>query len=245
MKTRSILLSIAGTILALGVLDAAVAFVATRDSVAGPLDLSHVARIRVEGAASDIVITARADAPLVAEMKGERRGWGAVWHSGWFSGGCPAQGSMRIDGDTLIVDVGKAQRFFDWSDCMMELSANLKPEAAVVIDQKAARARLTGDFSVVDIRSDAGDFSFEGHATDVSISGAALRARLVYDRVMQNETIAIAGQMLDASLKFLVPTPVSYLVEAVASYVDSALPNTPGARPAINIRGEMVRTRIE
>jgi hypothetical protein len=115
----------------------------------------------------------------------------------------------------------------------------------VVIDQKAARARLAGVFSAIDIRSDAGDLSFEGHATDVSLSGAALRARLTYDRVMQDETIAIAGQMLDASVKFLVPTPVSYLVEAVASYVDSALPNTPGAKPAITIRGEMVRTRIE
>ncbi|MBV2186638.1 MAG: hypothetical protein KUL88_19115 [Rhizobium sp.] len=245
MKTRTILFSIAGTVLALGVLDAAVAFIATRDSVAGPLDLNHVTRIRVKGAVSDIVITARADAPLVAEMKGERRGWGAVWHSGWFSGGCPAQGSMRIDGDTLIVDVGSAARLFDWSDCSMEISANLKPEAAVFIDQKAARARLAGDFSVVDIHSDAGDLSFEGHATDVSISGAALRARLVFDRVMQDETIALTGQMLDASVKFLVPTPVSYLVEAVASYVDSALPNTPGAKPSITLRGEMLRARIE
>jgi len=42
-----------------------------------------------------------------------------------------------------------------------------------------------------------------------------------------------------------VPTPVSYLVEAVASYVDSALPNTPGAKPSITLRGEMLRARIE
>lgn len=245
MKTRTVLLSIAGTVLAFGLLDAAVAFVATRDSVAGPLDLSNVSKIRIVGAASDIMITARAEMPLVAELKGERRGWGAVWHSGWFSGGCPAKGSMRVDGDLLVIDVGRPARFFDWSDCTMELSANLKPEAAVVIEQKAARARLAGDFSAIDIRSDAGDLSFEGHATDISISGAALRARLVYNRVMQDETIAIAGRMLDASVKFLVPTPVSYLVEAVASYVDSALPNTQGAKPAITIRGEMVRTRIE
>jgi hypothetical protein len=33
-------------------------------------------------------------------------------------------------------------------------------------------------------------------------------------------------------------------VDAVASYVDSALPNTPGAKPDITIRGEMVHATI-
>ncbi|HCL66323.1 MAG TPA: hypothetical protein DIC56_16085 [Rhizobium sp.] len=245
MKTRTVLFSIAGTVLAFAALDAAVAFFATRDSLAGPLDLSNVSKIRVEGAASDIAISTASEGPHVAELKGERHGWGAVWHSGWYSDACPAQGSMRIEGDTLTVDVGRAARFFDWSDCTMELTASLRPEAAVIIDQQAARTRLAGDFSVVDIRSDAGDVSLRGHAQAISISGAALRAKVTFERVMQNETIAISGKMLEATLKFLTPTPVSYLVEAVASYVDSALPNTPGAKPEITIRGEMVHTRIE
>ncbi|GEO84310.1 MULTISPECIES: hypothetical protein [Alphaproteobacteria] len=245
MKKRTVLLSIAGGILAIATLDAAVNLVTTRASMAGPLDLSHVQTIRVEGAASDIQITARANGPRVAELKGERRGWGAVWHSGWFSDACPVNGSMRIEGQTLTVDVGKAARLFDWSDCTMELTANLAPEAAVIIDQKAARTRLDGDFSMIDVRSDAGDVSFKGHARAVSISGAALRAYLAYEQVTHDETIALSGKMLDATLKFITPTPVSYLVEAVASYIDSALPNTPGAKPAITIRGEMVHARIE
>ena len=50
--------------------------------------------------------------------------------------------------------------------------------------------------------------------------------------------------MLDASIRFLVPTAISYGVDAVASYVDSALVNTPGAQPSITIRGEMVHATI-
>ena len=48
-----------------------------------------------------------------------------------------------------------------------------------------------------------------------------------------------------ATLRFVQPTTISYLVEATASFVDSALPNTPGAKPSITIRGEMLRARIE
>lgn len=88
-------------------------------------------------------------------------------------------------------------------------------------------------------------FPFTGHAASVAVSGAALRARLAFERVLNTEEIRISGAMLDASLRFFVPTPISYGVEAVASYVDSALPNTPGAKPDIRIRGEMARVRIE
>lgn len=245
MRARTALLSLAGTILALALIDGAVAFVSTRDSLAGPVDLSKVSTIRVVGSASDIRISTGVEGPHIAELKGERRGWGAIWHSGWFFDACPARGAMRIEGDTLIVDVGSTPRFFDWSDCTMELAADIRPGAAVIIDQKAARTRLDGDFSVVDIRSDAGDISFDGHAENLTISGAALRARITFEKVTQNETIAISGKMLDATLRFLQPTAISYLVEATASFVDSALPNTPGAKPAITIRGEMLRARIE
>ncbi len=245
MKIRTALLSVAGTIIALALIDGAVAFVSTRDSLAGPVDLSKVSTIRVEGSASDIRISTGVEGPHIAELRGERHGWGAIWRSGWFSDACPARGAMRIDGDTLIVDVGRSPRVFDWSDCTMELAADIRPGAAVIIDQKAARTRLDGDFSAVDIRSDAGDISLDGHAENLTISGAALRARITFKRVTQNETIAISGKMLDATLRFLQPTAVSYLVEATASFVDSALPNTPGAKPAILIRGDMLRARIE
>lgn len=245
MKVRTALLSVAGTILALALIDGAVAFISTRDSLAGPVDLSGVSTIRVEGSASDIRISTASEGPHVAELKGERRGWGAIWHSGWFSDACPAHGAMRVDGNTLVVDVGSAPRLFDWSDCTMELAADLRPGSAVIVDQKAARTRLDGDFSVVDIRSDAGDISLDGHAENLTISGTALRARITFEKVMQNETIALSGRMLDATLRFLQPTAISYLVEATASLVDSALPNTPGAKPTITIRGDMLRARIE
>jgi hypothetical protein len=245
MKPKTVLFSVAGTVLALALIDAGVAFISSRDSLAGPFDLSSVSAIRVEGSASDIRISTAASGPHVAELKGTRHGWGAIWHSGWFSDACPANGAMRIDGNTLIVDVGSRPRLFDWSDCTMELTAHLPSGAAVVVDQKAARTRLDGDFSVVDIRSDAGDVTVDGHADSLTIAGAALRARITYQRVMQNEAIAISGKMLDATLRFVQPTTISYLVEATASFVDSALPNTPGAKPSITIRGEMLRARIE
>ncbi|MGV8936077.1 MAG: hypothetical protein ACOH2J_03080 [Allorhizobium sp.] len=247
MNRKTILLSVAGLIGTVIIIDAAVALISASDSLAGPVDLAGVSKIRVEGTASDITISADSSRPLVAELKGERHGWGALWHSGWFSDSCPTAGSLSIDSETLVVNVGRQPRLLGWSgwsDCTMTLSANLKPEASVVIAQQAARARISGDYAAVEIHSDAGDLSFQGHAQSMSLEGAALRARLVYDRVTNNETIAISGAMLDAGITFLVPTPISYLVEAVGSYVDSALANTPGAKPAITIRGAMVRATI-
>lgn len=66
-----------------------------------------------------------------------------------------------------------------------------------------------------------------------------------FKTISKDETILLSGRMMDATLRFLTPTSISYLVEATASYIDIALPNTPGAHPAITIRGEMVRARIE
>lgn len=243
MKTRTVLLSLLGIVLTAAALDGAAAFVTTRTTAAGPLDLSAVSKIRVEGEAGRLFISASAEGPHEARLEGERRGFGALWRSGWFPVSCP-EGGMHIDGDTLVVDLG-GTRFYRWSDCTMTLTARLRPQAAVAIDQQASQTDLQGDFSTVDIRSDAGDINLRGHAAQLSLSGAALRARVVFDKVMQNETIALTGNMLDAGLRFLVPTPVSYLVEATASYVDSTLPNTPGAKPAIHVRGDMVRVRIE
>lgn len=247
MNRKTFFISVAGLIAAVIVIDGAVALISASDSLAGPVDLAGISKIRVEGTASDISISADPGRPLVADLTGERHGWGALWHSGWFSDSCPARGSLSIDGETLVVNVGRQPRLFGWSgwsDCTMAFSANLKPEASVLIAQQAARARISGDYSAIDIHSDAGDVSFEGHAQSMSLEGAALRARLVYDRVMNNEVIAISGAMLDAGIRFLVPTPISYLVEAVGSYVDSSLANTPGAKPAITIRGAMVRATI-
>lgn len=245
MKNRPVFYSIAGIAAALVLLNGTVSLYQVHESLSEPLDLSSVSNIRVSGTASDIRISAGTDGALTAQFLGERRGWGATWNSSWFSDACPARGSMRVEGDTLTVNVDGGGRVFDWSDCAMTLTANLPAGSAVRIDQQATRTELSGDFLLIDVKSDAGDVSFAGHAQTVSVSGTALRARLAFDTVTHDETIAISGKMLDARVSFLEPTEVSYSVEAKASYVDSSLPNTPGAMPAISIRGEMAHVRID
>jgi hypothetical protein len=247
MRKRTILLSVLGGLAALAILDGSVAMIEASDAISGPIDLDGVTQLSVTGAASDISISTRGDGAREAVLSGTRHGWGAIWRSGWFAGDCANQARMMRDGDTLTVDMGERGGFFgwnDWDDCTLTLKAELSPEARVSIRQNAARMRLSGDFSSVDVQSDAGDFALAGHATRVAVEGAALRAKLAFDWVMQNETVLVSGKMLDASIRFLVPTAISYGVEAVASYVDSALINTPGAKPSITIRGEMVHATI-
>ncbi|WP_245137696.1 hypothetical protein [Peteryoungia algae] len=247
MRKRTIFLSILGGLVGLAILDGGVQMIRASDAISGPVDLSGVTQLSVTGAASDITISTRGDGARQATLSGTRRGWGAIWRSGWFAGDCAGRARMTRDGDRLTVDMGDRSGFFgwnDWDDCTLTLEATLAPDASVSITQNAARMRLDGDFSQVDVRSDAGDFALAGHATQVAVEGAALRAKLTFDRVVQDEMVLLSGKMLDATLRFLVPTTISYAVEAVASYVDSALPNTPGARPDITIRGEMVHATI-
>jgi hypothetical protein len=247
MRKKTIFLSILGGLVALAILDGGVQMIRASDAISGPIDLSGVTRLSVTGAASDITISTRGDGAREAVLSGTRHGWGAIWRSGWFAGDCAGQARMTRDGDTLRVDMGDRGGFFgwnDWDDCTLTFKAELSPEARVSIRQNAARIQLSGDFAAVDVYSDAGDFALVGHATRIAVEGAALRAKLTFERVMQNETVLVSGKMLDASIRFLVPTPISYGIEAVASYVDSALPNTPGAKPDITIRGEMVHATI-
>ena len=112
------------------------------------------------------------------------------------------------------------------------------------IEQKALKAKLTGNFSSVEIKSDAADIDFVGHAKDVDIRGKATRANLVFDAIRQDETIAISSKMLDVYLGFGSGTAISYLIDAKASFVDSALPSTPGAKPSVVIKGDFVRSTI-
>lgn len=247
MRKRTIFLSVLGGIAVLAVIDGSAQMIRASERISGPIDLAGVTRLEVRGAASDIAISTRGDGARQAVLTGTRRGWGALWHSGWFSGDCSAQSFMERQGETLRVDMGDRGGFFGWNDgddCTLTLDVQAAPEIAVVIIQNAARMRLDGDFASIDVTSDAGDFALAGHATRVAVEGAALRARLTFDRVMQTEAIQITGTMLQAGITFLVPTPISYGVDAVASYVDSTLANTPGAKPDITIRGEMVHATI-
>jgi len=248
MRKRTVILSLLGGLVGLAVIDGGMQMIRASDAISGPVDLAGVTHLSVTGAASDIRISTRGDGAREAVLSGTRHGWGAIWRSGWFGGDCAGAARMERDGDTLRVHMGERSGFFgwgDWDDCTLTLDVRLAPDAQISIRQKAARMRLDGDFATIDVDSDAGDFFFTGHAASVAASGAALRARLAFERVLNTEEIRISGKMLDASLHFMVPTPVSYGVDAIASYVDSALPNTPGAKPDIRIRGEMARVRID
>ncbi|BCH65343.1 hypothetical protein RvVAT039_25590 [Agrobacterium vitis] len=245
MKKRVIVLGIAVGLVCIAAMDRAMALWRHDVPIGAPLDLSAISKLRVDGAASLISVTTDPDTPLTATLTGERDGWGSLWQSGWHARDCSDSGRMHIDDDTLVVDVADMSRYFDWSDCTIKLNANLRPQSAVLIRQKAARIGLDGDFSTVNVRADAGDFTLDGHASTLDVSGAALRVQAFFKTISKDETILLSGRMMDATLRFITPTSISYLVEATASYIDSALPNTPGAHPAITIRGEMVRARIE
>lgn len=245
MKSRHVFYSIAGVAAALVLLNGTVSLYTAHESLSKPVDLSSVSNIRVSGTASQILISAGDEGALTGQLTGESRGWGALWKSSWFSDACPARGSMRVEGNTLTVTIYRRGWGFDWSDCVTTLTANVPSGTAVRIDQQAARTELSGNFSLVDVKSDAGDMSLDGHAQTISVSGAALRARLAFDTVSHDETISISGKMLDAKVAFPESTEVSYLVEAKASYIDSSLPNTSGALPHIHIRGEMARVQID
>ncbi|HBF31144.1 hypothetical protein [Rhizobium sp.] len=245
MKKRTLFLGIVAAFVTLSAVNGAVFYWNRGETISAPIDLSAVSKIRVNGAASMVTISTQKDKPFTGQMIGRRDGWGALWHSGWSARDCPQSGTMQVDGDTLVVETSGLSKFFDWSDCTLELSANVRPGSAVLIRQQAARMTLSGDYSTVQVNADAGDFALDGHADTLDISGAALRARAVFETVLNTETINLSGKMMDATLRFMSPTAVSYLVEATASYIDSSLPNTPGAKPAITIRGEMVRATIK
>ncbi|PZM07611.1 hypothetical protein [Rhizobium tubonense] len=207
------------------------------------LDLSSATAIAITGEASTIDLTTLEDAPYVAAIDSRRSGWFSFWNSIWSYDDCRSSSRMRLDGSTLRVDVSPSP-WFGASDCVVAIRANIKKESAVSIEQKALKATLSGNFSSVDIESEAADIGFVGHAKNVDIRGKATRANLVFDAIHRDETVAIDSKMLDVYLGFGSATAISYLIDAKASFVDNALPSTPGAKPSVVIRGDFVRSTI-
>lgn len=206
------------------------------------LDLTGVAAISVTGDASSIKLTT-ADGPLEATLGARPSGWFTRW-SGWFTGGCGTAGEMRVDNGTLHVEIDAAS-WLESSDCVVELRANLPKASAVAIEQAAAEISLAGDFSTVALDSKAADFTLYGHADTQRLKGDALRSNVTFDEVRNTETIAFDAPMLDTRLSFVPGTAVSYTVAAAAALVDSALANTAGAKPSIDIKADFLRARIE
>lgn len=211
----------------------------------GRLDTSGIESVVVTGEASRVTLSSDPNRPLRAEIAGVRSGWFSRWLSGWssswFVDGCRSAATMRREGSGLLVDV---PRSFGLSSCEVRLVANLPAGTALRIDQHAVLAALDGDFASVTVTGDAANVSLDGHAGEIALKGDAMRVRLDFRTASREETVSLEGKALDASLRFAAGTPISYAVEAAASFVDSALPDTPGARPAIRIKGDFVRATI-
>ncbi|WP_028748258.1 hypothetical protein [Rhizobium mesoamericanum] len=207
------------------------------------LDISAVRSVVISGEASDIRLTASDTEPYRAKTGARRIGWFSSWYSNWFFNGCRDRSVTRIDGTVLTIEVTQTA-WTDLSDCKPEISANVAPGITVRIDQQALKAQLNGDFANVAISSKAADITFDGHAAGLDILGTAVRARLRYDTIRQDETVSITAQSLQADLSFGSGVPLDYSVIAKASYVDSLEPSVPGARPRVSIKGDYVHTRI-
>lgn len=207
------------------------------------LDLTGVSAVVISGDASSVRLTASASAPYQATIGSRREGWYARWYSNWFANDCSLASDMTLEASTLRIDVAPSS-WLDPSDCRVEISANIQPESSVSIDQVALQANMAGNFSTIAITSKAADVSLDGHASAIDLKGDALRANLAFGSVRHDENIAITGKALDAMLSFGQATAISYSVTATASFVDSTLPNTAGAKPSVVIKGDCVRATI-
>ena len=207
------------------------------------LDLAGVNAVVISGEASSVRLTTSASAPYQATIGSRREGWFARWYSSWFANDCSLASDMKLEASTLRIDVAPSS-WLDPSDCRVEINANIQPESSVSIDQAALQASMAGSFSTIAISSKAADVSLDGHASTVELKGEALRANLAFGSVRKDENIAITGKALDATLSFGQGAAISSSVTATASFVDSTLPNTAGARPSVVIKGDFVRATI-
>ncbi|MER8378487.1 hypothetical protein NKJ36_15740 [Mesorhizobium sp. M0142] len=207
------------------------------------LDLVGVSAVVITGEASSVKLTTSSAAPYHATISGRREGWFASWYSSWFASDCRSASDMKLVASTLRIDVAPSS-WLDPSDCVVEINANIQPESSVSIDQAALQANMAGNFSTIAIAGKAADVSLDGHASSIDLKGEALKVNLFYGSIRQDENIAIAGKALEATLSFGQQVPISYSVTALASFVDSSLPNTAGAKPSIVIKGDFVRATI-
>jgi hypothetical protein len=207
------------------------------------IDVSAIRSIVITGDASSIRISANSDAPYRAETRGRRDGWFSRWYSSWFFSGCEDQSRMTIDGTTLSIAVAST-KWFDLSDCSPEVVANIPPGGSVEVNQQAVMARFDGEFAKLGLSSKAADVTLQGHASNVAIDSAALRAHLTYDKLNADETIDVKAHAVDSYLDFGKDVPVDYTVTAKASLIDSPRPSVVGAKPVVTIKAEYAHTTI-
>lgn len=208
-----------------------------------PLDIGAVNSVAITGEASRIEFAAGDPGPYQARITATRSGWFSGWYSSWFSDACATRTTMEVKDRALLIHVVNAP-LLSLSDCEVLIRANLPANTNVSIEQAALWARLTGDYGAVRIKSHAADFALDGHAASLDISGDAVRSDLRFARVSSSEMIRLDSHALDASFTFGKDIPISYAVDAKASFIDSKRDSTPGAKPSISIKSNYARVTI-
>jgi hypothetical protein len=216
---------------------------ARAEALKAPLDIAQIKKVSITGEASRVEFTTTDTLPWSVAMTSIRSGWFSNWYSSWFSNECETASTMEVKDQTLLIHVANAP-LLSFSDCEVRIHANLPKNSDVSIEQRALYARLSGDYRGIRVDGNATDFALDGYASNLDISGDAVRSDVRLERTNNNETIRLDSHALDASFNFGKDTPISYAINAKASFIDSRLANTPGAKPSIDIKSEFVRATI-
>lgn len=197
-------------------------------------------QVHIDSPAGEVSLTTASSQPYHAAVEARESGSNS---SDSFLAACLALVSAKVQGSALVIDVAPPTSS-DLDDCSYEVTANIPPNADVAIRQHGLQASLNGDFKSVKTDTDAVKMLFEGHVTDLGMKSQAVDADISFSRVNHDETIDINSKALNAMLDFGGAKPISYSVDGVASWVDSELPNTPGAKPSIRLKAMSVRATI-
>lgn len=208
-----------------------------------PLDMANIKTVAITGEASRVEFTTTDTQPYAASIVGNRSGWFSNWYSIWFSNECETGTSAELKDQTLLIHVVDAP-LLSLSDCEVRIHINLPKNGDVDIEQHALIARFSGDYRGIRIKGNAADFSLDGYASSLDIKGDAVRSNMRFDRTNNSETIRLDSHALDATFSFVKDTPISYVIDAKASFIDSKRESTPGAKPSIEIKSEYVRATI-
>ncbi|PWJ83703.1 hypothetical protein C7441_10895 [Pseudaminobacter salicylatoxidans] len=205
------------------------------------VDLSKsVTDVRIDSPAGEVTITTATGQPYRASIRARESGSNS---SDSFLEACQALASIGVQGAALVVKVAPSTSS-DLDDCSYDINANIPANADVAIRQYGLQASLNGDFKSVTTRTNAVRLLLQGHATALSMESQAVDADISFAQVNHNETIDISSKALNATLDFGGAQPISYSAEGVASWVDSQLPSTPGAKPSIRLKAMSVRATI-
>lgn len=216
---------------------------AAKAETAAQLGMTAIKQVNITGESSRVDFTTSNTAAYAATITGTRTSWLASWYSNWFSNRCDTKTTTEIKDQTLTINVTETP-LLSVSDCEVRIIVNLPKGADINIEQHALLAHFSGDYRSIRINGNAADFSLDGYVSKLDINGDAVRSDVRFDRSSNNETIHLDSHALDATFSFLKDTPISYAVDAKASFIDSKLANTPGAKPFIDIKGNYVRATI-